>query len=633
MLRRALPLLLTFGCGESPSRVQLVPIDLGTSCGRPEAGQIAAIRVIAYTRTGELRRADAEIADFPADTEQLGVEILGGGGPDGVLATGKTAPLAYGDLADRATIPIAMLPPSGFCRVHAMATPRAHPVVARAGQGVLVLGGAAVADAEYYDPTTATFTPVALPSVLGDDPSAIAGAAATTLPDGRVVVTGGQALTVFDPSTMAFSSPALISRRIEHTAFAIDERHVLLTGGCLSTGTSCDGGATPLRSSLEYEIDASGRVIGDGRARPALPATSTHYRSRGVDGGVGADGLRRLVLAGSTAAATTADRIVLDPQGGTVVTVQATHAQAAALDGGAVLTAFDPDGTAPPSGAASIIPADTGDAVPAAIGPAVDGARLVTAEDGSVFAIGGDAAIARYVPTTNTWIATTPNGDPLGAVKAPSLIRLDDGTVLVVGGTLGGVPTADAWLFRPSLVGARAGQVVAFPDGSGAIVTTPNPQVAQRSAGRLALVGPSGGVDDITALAMVGGPRLATGTMTANVRVTAAGGVALVAQQTSSGRALVAHLVIGQPARVERRTGATTVILCTGSTITADDLALPLQLVVTDDRVTASIGNAPTTAKVSCDVASDIAPAERGSWGIAATAGSVVEIAAITVSR
>lgn len=633
MLRHALPVLLLFGCGESASRVQLVPIDLGTSCGKPEAGQIAAIRVIAYTRTGEVRRADAEITDFPADTEQLGVELLGGGGPDGVLATGKTAPLAYGDLADRATIPIAMLPPGGFCRIHGMTTPRAHPVVARAGQGVLILGGAAVADAEYYDPATATFTAIGLPSVLGDDPSAIAGAAAATLPDGRVVVTGGQALTVFDPTTKTFSSPALISRRIEHSAFALDERHVLLTGGCLTAGTTCDAGATPLRSSLEYEIDASGRIIGDGRARPALPATSTHYRSRAVDGGVGADGLRRFVLAGSTAGATTADRILLDQQGGAVVTVHATHAQVAALDGGAVLTAFDPDGTAPASGAASIIPAQAGDAVSAAIAPAIDGARLVTAEDGSVFAIGGDAAIARYIPTTNTWIATMPDGDAPNAVTAPSLIRLDDGTVLVVGGTLGGIASTDAWLFRPSLVGPTAGQVVAFPDGSGAIVTTPNPQTAQRSGGRLTLMAPSGSVGDITALAMVGGPRLATGTITANVRVTSAGGVALVAQQTAAARALVAHLVAGQPARIERRSGATTVVLCTGSTITTDDLALPLQLVVTEDRVTASVGNAPTTAKVSCDLPSDIAPAERGSWGIAATDGGVVEIAAITVSR
>lgn len=632
MQRRALSLLGVFACGESPSRVQLVPVDLGSECGKPESAQVSAVRVIAYTASGEVRRVDAEIADFPADTEQFGLEVLGGGGPDGILATGKTAPLVFGELADLATIPIAMLPPGGFCRTRGMTTPRAHPVVARAGDGVLVLGGAAVADAEYYDRASATFTAVALPSVLSDDPSAIAGAAVATLADGRVVVTGGQALTVFDPTTKRFSSPALISRRIEHASIALDERHVLLTGGCLSTTTSCDAGATPLRSSLEYEIDASGQIVGDGRAGPPLPITSTHYRSRGFDIGIGFDGKRTVVIGGSTADATTASRMLLDDNAGGVSTILATHAQLAVLDGGAILTAFEPDGAASPSGASSVISPDGGDAVAAALGPAIDGARLVTAEDGSVYAIGGGAAIARYIPTTNTWSSSMPLGDLPGAVNAPSLMRLDDGSVLVVGGTQGAGATTDAWLFRPPLVGPAAGQVVAFPDGVGAILTAPSPATVQRSAGRLTLLAPNAQAGDLSARAIVGGPRLATGTMTVVVRVAVAGGVALIAQQTAPARALVARLTAGQPARVERWLGATTAVLCTGTMVAVEDFVLPLQLTVTEERVTASVGDS-STPKVSCDFTADIAPSERGSWGIAATDGAVVDIATITVSR
>lgn len=627
-------LLLLVACTGSAARVQLAAIDFGSTCGKPDAAQVAAVRVVAYTSSGELRRTDAEIADFPADTEQIGVEILGGNGADGILAIGKTPPLAYGDVADRTTIPVAMLPPNGFCRVHGMAMPRAHPLLARAGAGVLVVGGGAASGAEYYDPTTAAFTPVALPSVLEDDPSAIAGAAVATLSDGRVVISGGQALTVFDPASKKFSSPALISRRVQHAAIATDDRHVLLIGGCLAAGGSCDAAATPLHSSLEYEIDAYGQVVGDGVARAPLPATSMRYASSGFDVGVMSDGVRRIVLAGGAPDPTTADRIPFGDgnDNGAATLIHATHAQPAVLDGGAVLTAFDPDGATPARGFASVIPPETGDAAAVALAPARDGARLVTVEDGSVFAIGGDTAIARYVPTTNTWLAMAALGDDPGAGSAPSLIRLDDGSVLVVGATIGGVATSDAWLFRPSLIGPHAGQVVAFPDGTGAILTLPHPETAQSAAGRLTLTAPGAGTADLSARALVGGPRLTTATMTAVVRVSQAGGVALIAQQTAPARALAAILAVGQSARIERRLGAMTAVLCTGSAVTIDELALPLQLVVGRDRVTASVGN-PPVAKVSCDFAADPIPGERGLWGVAAVDGAAVEIATVTVAR
>lgn len=629
----SMPLLL-LACGESPARVELAPIDLGPACIKPTASEVTAIRVIAYTASGEVRRTESEIADFPADTEQVGIEILGRSSEGGILANGKSVPLAFGSLADGATIPIAVLPPNGFCPIHSMTMPRSHPLLARAGSGVLVVGGGPAAEAEYYDATTATFSAVALPSVLADDPSAIAGAAVATLPDGRVVVSGGQALTVFDPKTKAFSSPALISRRLQHTAIAVGQNRVLLVGGCLSPNAPCDAAATPLRSALEYEIDASGQIIGDGRARVSLPAASARYASSGFDVGMASDGIRRMVVAAGNPDPTTADRLLYDERAdaGTAIAVHGTHAQPALLDGGAVLTAFDPDGAPKQTGAASIVPPEDGDATGVAIAPNFDGARLVTAEDGSVFAIGGDTDIARYVPTTNSWSRFTPLGQGPGARKAPSLIRLDDGSVLVVGATDHGIATDEAWLFRPSLVGPHVGQVVAFPDGTGAILTSPNPQAAQRIAGRLELTAASSDARDLSARVLVGGPRVATATMTAAVRVASQGGVALIAQQTAPARALVAVLVVGQPARVERRLGAESAVLCTGAAVTAEDLALPLQLVVHRDRVTASVGSSPI-AKVSCDFSRDVIAAEPGMWGIAAVAEAVVDVVAVTVAR
>jgi hypothetical protein len=621
------PLLcLAVACGDPPARVQLVPIDLGTTCGKPDASQVSAVRVIAYRPGPEQRRTDQEISDFPADTEQLGAEVLGG---QVVLATGKTVPLAYGELADKTQIAIAMVPPNGFCPVRPMTTPRAQPLLARAGAGVLVIGGEPISSSvEYYDPATATFTTVALPGDVAD-PTFVLRAAAATLADGRVVITSGQALTVFDPQTMKFSSPSFVSNRVEHAALGIDANHVLLTGGCLPASATCDATSTALHSSIEYEIDASGKIVGDGRAKAPLTAASTRYHSRIFDVGVVSDGKRRFVLAGGTFDPTTSDRIPFDEEddSGTTTLVQTTHAQVALLDGGGILTAFDPDGTVPQTGAASIIPPESGNAVPVALAPPFDGARLVGVEDGTVFAIGGDPQIARYNPTTNSWTTLTPAGDGPGGVTAPSLINLDDGTVLVVGGSPA-TPSVNAWLFRPSLVGPRSGQVVAFGDGTGAILTTPTQATATRTAGHLTLMAPG---DDLSARALVGGPRITTGTMNASIHVAMGlGGVALIAQQTAPGRMLVARLVAGEAARIERHVGSVTTTLCAGSLVTADELDLPLQLAITADSVAVTAGG---ITKVSCDFANDPIAAERGAWGIAATAGAAVDVATVTVAR
>ena len=173
------------GCGEPAARVELVPVN---PCG---ATPKTALRVIAYTAGGELRRSvpPGEIDAFPADTEQLGVEVVGDSGA--LVAIGKTAPLAFDALEDGASIPIVMAPPDGFCPVGPLTEPRAAPLVARAGQGVLIAGGLGAAGqqlstAEFYDATTATFTAVDVPPSLLDPENGLAGAVLSELPDGRV---------------------------------------------------------------------------------------------------------------------------------------------------------------------------------------------------------------------------------------------------------------------------------------------------------------------------------------------------------------------------------------------------------------------------------------------------------------
>lgn len=634
---------LAGACSPSAARLSLAPIalpadDPSNPCGKPADGAVNAIDVIAYTPGGEVRRSDTMIDDFPADTMQLGVEILGGEGV--VLATGKTAPLDYGSLASGTQIPIAMLPLDGFCRANDMQEPRAHPLLALAGTGVLVLGGGSDSSAEYYDPATATFQTVALPDLIAGDPSTLAGASVATLADGRVVVSGNERLFVFDPSKLAsgtpFSSPSSIDCRAEHASFGLDASHVLLAGG-LETATCNDGMTAPLHSALAYQIDATGEITGNGLAYPPLPPTSVRYGGVFIDVGTVSDGSERLVLGGAASDPSTADQLpILPDQTGQATTATGMHAQVAALDGGAVLAAFEPDGSAQTGDAAALAP-EGSVATPIADAPAWDGARLALAEDGSVLAIGGSGDVARYEPASGAWDTHTPAGDVPGALYAPSIIRLPDGSVLVVGG--GAQPSATAWLYRPSLVGPASGQVFAL-QGADGVLTPSDESTAMRGNQTMTLTAPAAGsADDLTARALIGGPRAATGTLTAAVRLDplgtgVPGGVALIAEQTGPSRLLVARLVPGEPARIDRIVGATATTLCTGDLVAASELGTGVGLSVTSSTVSATVGPPSSAlAKVSCGFASDPIAQEAGLWGIAATANGTVEVDTIDVAR
>ena len=631
-------LVLLAACSDPAAHVSLVPIDYGREprCGQPNTAMtpVSEVRVTAYGPTGDTRRTDGVIEDFPATTEQLGVEVFGGAV---VLAAGKTAPLGFNDLANQTQIPIAMVPLDGFCPLRDMTAPRVQPLVAHAGAGVLIVGGNVapvpseiVPSAEYYDPATATFTQIPLPMALAETSTSLVGASAAELADGRVVVWSGAALTVFDPAKMAFTNPVFVEARNEQAMFGLDASHLLVTGGCqYGTTRDCGGDATIRRSTIEYELDAQGALVGNGVAKPALPATSVRFGGRLFDIGITADGMRRLTLAGAVSDPSSADQIPFTEADDTAPVTVAQHlfSQVTELDGGALLTAFDPDGTAMPGDSATIVPAEGGDAIDVARAPKLSGARLITLEDGSAVAIGGDAGISRYQPTTNTWTTLAPPPDQQwpGAITAPSLIRLADGTVLVLGGGTAAAPTASAWLYRPSLVGPRIGTVTAFANASGAVLTPTSPATVTHGPNQFTLTAPD---DNLTARALVGGPRLAVGTLDASL-ANVTGGVALIAQETGPSRALVARLVIGQPARIDRYTGSTLTTLCTGAVVTADDFSA-LHFVVGSDSVTASAG---MVTKVSCDFAKDPIAPEAGSWGVAAIANGSLDVVTIAVSR
>src|SRR5690606_17760567 len=212
--------------------------------------------------------------------------------------------------------------------------------------------------------------------------------------------------------------------RAFHGAFAVDDSHLLVIGGCADVAAGTCSGPT-LRTGFVYDL---GDLAQRERA-PQLGDTAQRHGARVLDLGIQRDGVRRYLLAGGFGEPGAADRFALADL--TTEPITGMHAQLAPLDGGAVLTAFDPDGAAQTGAAAVLAPG--GGLAPIALAPRVDGARLAATEDGSVVAIGGSANVARYVPTTNTWLSAAPAGAQRPMLAAPAITRLDDGSLLVLG--------------------------------------------------------------------------------------------------------------------------------------------------------------------------------------------------------
>jgi len=128
-----------------------------------------------------------------------------------------------------------------------------------------------------------------------------------------------------------------------------------------------------------------------------------------------------------------------------------------ALDGGGVLAAFADDGAAMASGAAAIYAPGGGAGFQVTDAPKLSHVRLIALEDGRVAGFGGDldGKVLTYDPMRDTWDHAKPaSPDQSGMLTAPSLARLADGTVLVLGGAV----STQAWLYRPSLVGPASGR-------------------------------------------------------------------------------------------------------------------------------------------------------------------------------
>lgn len=633
-----LPLVLVgiAACGGDAARISIEPIELpDPRCGRPDDARTLKITAqgefLEAVRSFEIGDEPAlvEIADFPAETRQLVVEVLGAGGVVG--AFGRSAPLELAALEDGDVIPVFMAPPDDGCAVPDMAEARDRPLVVAAGDGALVLGGIGVDEegnpdllgtAEWYDAATATFEVIETPQYMHGIRGAI-GIAAATLPDGRVVLTGGDRplYTVFDPTSRTFSTPGgLFEVRAYHAAVALDDNTVLLAGGCgfLDENThEC----TPVSTwSTTYRLDLRDGALLDGptvaveRIRPTAILESD----------------RVIVVGGHDEAGAPVDAERLDPwadPSSEGVIVSGAGGASAVLASGSVVAAFASEG-ATAAGTVSVIVPGIDAARGQGAAPPRSGPTLTALEDGEVLIVGGrdDVPVARYRPGSGTVVAAAVdpvNGadDPIGRA-GHGAARLPDGTVLIVGGRdAGGAPIAGAWVYRPDgdapFTSAASATPAADPDVP--LIPSDPERVVLAPAYQL-----EGDGDAVTGWAVIAGMTPRAFELSATIRIE--GGAAVLFGFQGAGRFDAVTLVAGEP--VGLRHDGVAVPACAG-------LPLPEELAGAEP-VTVSVrgDDLEVTVAGTMLLACDLGDARAGLVGLAALGdGARVTLSTVSVTR
>ncbi len=277
-----------------------------------------------------------------------------------------------------------------------------------------------------------------------------AGAAATLLADGRVLVTGGQDPTAvsteverYDPASDAFlRTPPLREGRAGHSATLLLDGHVLVAGGLAADGAAL--------SSIEIYDPAANLWRA---ARPLNQARAGHTATRTADNYI-------LFAGGADAGAPTDTLELLDPLSGIVYPIDARlsaarsgHAAALLRDGRiAIIGGTD--------GVHALASMDIIDPYGGTItaGPALSrprtGHTATVLLDGRVLVTGGAddatemASAEIFDPVTNTFAAA---GGTLSAARQghQAILLPHNNAVLVVGGSSGGAAVPSAELFVP----------------------------------------------------------------------------------------------------------------------------------------------------------------------------------------
>ena len=334
----------------------------------------------------------------------------------------------------------------------AMATARfAHTATPLGNGKVLVAGGridygavAPTASAELYDPATNTW------SAAPDMSSGRYNHTATALANGKMLVTGGSdtagssdnpraSAQLYDPATNTWSAaPDMSSARFQHTATALANGKVLVTGGF--TGSA-------ITASAQLYDPATNTWS----AAPDMSSTRSEHTATALANG------KVLVTGGETAE-------LYDPAANTwsaapsMSTARLAHT-ATALANGKVLVAGGYD-TSADTYTASAEVHDPGDLGPYewSATPSMSSARrdhtATALANGKVLVTGGDTGSAitssaqLYDPATNTWSAAPSMSSGRSEHTATALAN---GKVLVTGGRDGlFAVTASAQLYDPA---------------------------------------------------------------------------------------------------------------------------------------------------------------------------------------
>jgi N-acetylneuraminic acid mutarotase len=297
---------------------------------------------------------------------------------------------------------------------------------------VLVAGGRGsgstfnpFASAEIYDPTTRSWT------ATGSMAEAHSLHAATLLPDGRVLVTGGQGWTgdryqdvasaeLYDPATGSWTATGMMLKaRFSHTATLLPDGRVLVTGG-----SAIDNGP-PMLASAEVWDPSSGTWTA---TESMTEARTGHTATLLPDGKV-------LVAGGLGTGGNLASAELYDPSSGTwsatggMIETRIGHT-ATLLLGGIVLVA---GGGASPSSAEVYDPSSESWTAAASMTEARYGHTATLLLDGTVLVAGGGgrASAEVYDPSTGSWTMT---GDMIEARMGHTATLLLGGTALVAGG-------------------------------------------------------------------------------------------------------------------------------------------------------------------------------------------------------
>jgi hypothetical protein len=285
---------------------------------------------------------------------------------------------------------------------------------------------------------------------------------ATTLPDGRVLIAGGQASSgvpasaeLYDPKTGTFSrTGSMTTARVHQTATLLSDGSVLIAGG-LSTPDCTPSSCKPLATAELY----------DPKTGTFSPTGSMTTARTGDTATTLSDG--HVMIAGGTDSTgkPLASAELYDPETGTFsptgsMTTARTADTATVLSDGSVLIAGGADSSAILASAELYDP-KTGTFSPTgSMTTARSDHRAVALSDGSVLIAGGLsttnctagsctvlASAELYDPKTGTF---SPTGSMTTARGLQAATALSDGRVLIVGGIDPKTgPLASAELYQP----------------------------------------------------------------------------------------------------------------------------------------------------------------------------------------